>query len=463
MWGVELAVMAGMIALNSVFAAYEIALASVTRAQLQVLKNQRRTGAGSAFHMKDNMEASLAVVQLGITLVGAVAAAVGGVGPAETLSDWLRNQFHITSQPLATALAITLVVIPLTVVTIIFGELVPKVFALKNQTRVVLTLSPLMYYFSLSVWPAVWFLETTSTFITEVIDRIVNLRLTGRPAEPTQMQELRAVASLARASRLIGAREEKIILSAARLSSRTIREIMLPAEHISTMRVGESLSECLIAAHKDMHTRFPVTEAAGDPQRIVGYVNFKDIVSALRLSPQNPTLRAIMRPIASYAADMIISACLERMIHEHSHIALVRDEERRVVGMITLEDIVEELLGEIEDEHQKLPTHCVGYEDVWVVGGGFDLLKMKEQTGVDLTTDLPEPHVRKISEWITGHLGHGAMGGEELTRHGVRVLVRKVRLQQVLEAQVTKLPEEEQPAEEFAAEPPVSDVEAPGI
>src|SRR4051794_10276107 len=78
MWGVELAVMAGMIALNSVFAAYEIALASVTRAQLQVLRNQRRTGSSLAFHMKDNMEASLAVVQLGITLVRAVAAAVGG-------------------------------------------------------------------------------------------------------------------------------------------------------------------------------------------------------------------------------------------------------------------------------------------------------------------------------------------------------------------------------------------------
>jgi putative hemolysin len=463
MWGAELAVMAGMIALNSVFAAYEIALASITRAQLQVLVNQHRRGAKTAFHMKDNMEASLAVVQLGITLVGAVAAAVGGVGPAENLSIWLLEQFPDLPSGAATALAITLVVIPLTVVTIIFGELVPKVFALKNQTRVVLTLSPIMYSFLLSVWPAVWFLETTSTFITDIIDRIINLRLTGRPPEPTQMQELRAVASLARASRLIGAREEKIILSAARLSSRTIREIMLPAEHISTMRTGESLSECLIAAHKDMHTRFPVTESPGDPQRIIGYVNFKDIVSALRLSPQNPSLRAILRPIASYPEDMPISTCLERMIHEHSHIALVRDAERQVIGLITLEDIVEELLGEIEDEHQKLPTHILGYEDTWVVGGGVDLIKFKEQSDIDLASNLPEPHVRKVSEWITGHLGHGAMGGEELVRSGVRVLVRKVRLQQVLEAQITKLPEEEIPVETLEETPAEPIEEAPGI
>src|SRR5205085_1303477 len=113
MWGVELAVMAGMIALNSVFAAYEMALASVTRAQLQVLRNQRRTGAVSAFHMKDNMEASLAVVQLGITLVGAVAAAVGGVGPAEVVSKWLLDQHFLENKAAATALAITAVVIPL--------------------------------------------------------------------------------------------------------------------------------------------------------------------------------------------------------------------------------------------------------------------------------------------------------------------------------------------------------------
>jgi len=462
MWGAELAVMAGMIVLNSVFAAYEIALASVTRAQLQVLKGQHRTGASIAFHMKDNMEASLAVVQLGITLVGAVAAAVGGAGAGEDLAPWLQRSLQV-SEGMAAFLAISLVVLPLTVVTIIFGELVPKVFALKNQTRVVLTLSPIMYAFSLSVWPAVWFLENTSTFITDLVDRIVTLRFTGKMAEPTQMQELRAVASLARASRLIGAREEKIILSASRLSSRTIDEIMLPAQHISMMRIGESLSECLIAAHKDMHTRFPVTEVTADPQRIVGYVNFKDIVSALRLSPQNPSLRAILRPIPSYRDDTIISTCLERMIHEHSHIALVRDKENHVLGLITLEDIVEELLGEIEDEHQKLPTHCVGYEDVWVVGGGMDLAKLKDQTGIDLTNDLPEPHVRKVSEWITGHLGQGAMGGEELERHGVRVLVRKVRLQQVLEAQITKLAEELAPPEAVEEEPPVPTEEAPGI
>ncbi len=114
------------------------------------------------------------------------------------------------------------------------------------------------------------------------------------------------------------------------------------------MRIGESLSECLIAAHKDMHTRFPVTELTGDPQRIVGYVNFKDIVSALRLSPQNPSLRAILRPIASYVDTMVISHCLERMIHEHSHNRTGARQGEQGRGHDYAGDIVEELLGEIE-------------------------------------------------------------------------------------------------------------------
>lgn len=457
MWTVELAVMAAMVILNSVFAAYEIALASVTLPQLQVLRQQRRRGAGFAVHMKDNMEASLAVVQLGITLVGAIAAAVGGAGPAEEIAPKISAWLNCTAST-ASIIAIVAIVVPLTFVTIIFGELVPKVFALKNKTQVVMLLSPVMYGIMLSVWPIVWILETSSTFITEVIDRIISMRFTKSPQEATHVQELRAVASLARASRLIGAREEKIIMSAARLSQRTIREIMLPSEHISMMMSRSNLADCLIAAHKDMHTRFPVTEEPGNPQRIIGYVNFKDIVSALRLSPQNPSLRAILRPIQAYDSATVIATCLERMINEHSHIALVR-EQAEVVGMITLEDIVEELLGEIEDEHQKLPTHCVGYEDTWVVGGGVSLARLKEQSGIDLSNDLPEPHVRKVSEWITGHLGHGAEGGEELERQGVRVFIRKVKRQQVLEAQITRT---EPPQEELVEETELEG-ETPGI
>ena len=157
MWTIELAVMATMIVLNSVFAGYEIALASVGLARLDTLVKENRRGALAAWRMKQDMEASLAVVQLGITLVAAIAAATGGAGAEESIAPGLQSLG--LSPAAAEILAIAMVVVPLTVVTIIFGELVPKVFSLRNKEWVCLKLSRPMEWFAYSVWPAVRFFE----------------------------------------------------------------------------------------------------------------------------------------------------------------------------------------------------------------------------------------------------------------------------------------------------------------
>src|SRR5690606_21047522 len=110
-------------------------------------------------------------------------------------------------------------------------------------------------------------------------------------------------AAAARMSRLIGHREEGIIVSASRLASTPLRRVMLPAEYIGMLVADQTLGEALITAHQEMHTRFPVTEEADNPQRIIGYVNFKDIVAALRMYPSNPSLRSLIRHIPVFVAD----------------------------------------------------------------------------------------------------------------------------------------------------------------
>src|SRR3990172_670033 len=201
---------------------------------------------------------------------------------------------------LAEFLAIALVVLPLSAVTIVCGELVPKVFALRNKEWVCLRLSPVMRWFSFSVWPAVWLFETLVMAFMSWGERRWQPRLDAHAKSETGvLQELHAITALARTSRLIGGREERIIVNAARLSTRSVREIMLPAEHIALLNLSGSMADSLVAAHLDMHTRFPVSERPGDPQSIIGYVNFKDIVAQLRLSPHNPSMRAILRPILS--------------------------------------------------------------------------------------------------------------------------------------------------------------------
>jgi putative hemolysin len=425
-----------MVLMNSIFAAYEIGLACVSLARLHVLARENRPGARVAVRMKQRMESSLAVIQLGMALVAAVAAATGGAGAQEVLAPLLQSAG--LPHRLAEILAVGMVVVPLTALTIIFGELVPKIFALRNQEWACLRLSPLIHCFAVVFTPAAWLLEASATGVLKWGERLWKPRTAAPPqSEAAELQELRAIANLARTARLIGAKEESIILGAARLSGRPLREILLPAEHISLLNANDSVSDCLIAAHLDMHTRFPVTERAGDPQGIVGYVNFKDIVAHMRLSPQEPTLRGILRPMPSFSEDLPISSALESLMRERTHIALVRGAATgQVLGLVTLEDIIEELVGDIQDEYDLLPAHVSASGSSWVAGGGVSLARLRAVTGIDLAADLPATEVHNLSGWVIGHLGHAVRGGEVVERPGVQLVVRKVRRQRVLEAQL---------------------------
>jgi putative hemolysin len=431
----ELVVILLMIAFNSVFAAYEIALASIGLGRLQALVHDRRRGAKAALRMKQRMEASLAVVQLGITLVGATAAATGGAGAEETIEPLLREAGIAGTA--AQFFAIALVVAPLTVVTIILGELVPKVFALRNQKWVCLTLSPTMQWFSYCVWPAVWVLERAVFWIMRWGQR-------GQPdlargvGEETVVREIHEAAAFARMSRLIGNREEGIIVSASRLAATPLQRIMLPAKYIGMLTTSQTLSDALVTAHQEMHTRLPVTEEHGNPQRIIGYANFKDIVSALRLSPNEPTLRNLVRHLPVFEAEMSVADCLEHLIRERNHIALVREPGGRIVGMITLEDIVEELVGEIHDEFDRMPAYLTPAGPGWIAGGFVSLTHLRDRTGIELRS-LSEKPLYTLSDWIVERLGRPPRGGDEIQENSCRIVVRKTRHVLVQEAHLNKI------------------------
>lgn len=434
MAGFEWIIVVLMVLVNALFAAYEIALASVTKARLQTLKDQGRFGAQAAIAMKESIEKSLAVVQLGITVVGLIAGATSGATASESLSPVLQ-EFGF-SEHFSDVVAIAVFVAPLTIATIVIGELVPKLFALRNKEWVCLTLSPWMRGFALLAWPLVWLLESSATGVMDFSERLWSPKASHESKnEAIELQELRAIASLARTSSLIGSREENIILGAARLASRSLSEIALPASQIHVLPLNSTLSECLIAAHMDMHTRFPVAKDQSDPQTIVGYVTFKDIVSVMRINPSEPSIAGILRSIPKLDQSLQISVALERLLREHTHIALVTDTDGKISGMITLEDIVEELLGDIQDEYDMLPIHAVRAGQGWLVGGGISLIRLKEITGLELEGSEMFPN---LNAWVSARLGHLPIGGDTIEHQGIRVLVRKVRRQRVLEALVSR-------------------------
>jgi putative hemolysin len=426
-----------MVGCNALFAAYEIALASASVGRLKALADAHRGGARAALSMKQNMEASLAALQLGITLVGAIAAATGGADADEMIAPYLHTALGLSDRA-AHVLSLALIVVPLSAVTIVGGELIPKVFALKHKEWVCLKLSPPMKALTTFVYPAVWVLEGSVRTLLSWSERRWTPTMEGHKAEVTEMQELRAVVALARTSRLIGGQEEKIILGAARLSSRSISEIMIPLRDIVTLDLSLSMSESLVLAHTDMHTRFPVCAKPGDPQTICGYVNFKDIVSELRLAPDQPSLRGIMRSMPDLSEELSIAASLQRLIREHVHIALVRSRKAEIVGMVTMEDILEELVGDIEDEYDRVPGHVAEVGAGWVMGGGVSLDRLEQITGIKIDRSRLPGGVRTLDDWIAAHLERPPRGGDIVRAQGLRVLVRKLRRQRVLEAQVSR-------------------------
>lgn len=442
MFGYELAVIVLMLVLNAVFAAYEMGLASISRARIAVLVNEKRKGAADAAFMKDRMEASLAIVQLGITLVGAIAAATGGAGVQESFAPYIQDAWHI-SKTLSKVLSLVFLIIPLILAIIIFAELVPKMIALNNKEWIVLRLSPIMRMLSRIAYPVVSVIEVVVKKVVSAITKLSPRKLGG---QGQWLHELKAAVSLARTSKLMGEREEKIVLAAAHLSTHLVRDIIIPAQDISMIFVGSTLADALVKAHLDMHTRFPVCAEETDPQTITGYVNFKDIVSALRVNPSDPTIRGISRPIKRVREDVPLSNLLETMIQEKTHIVIVVSDEGAILGMVTLEDIIEELVGEIEDEFDRLPAHVHPCgSSCWIMGGGVPMSTVVSTVGLDwsgksaiqLADKSGGGHVPTLAEWCVQKTGCSLKGGETIESDDLRVVPRKFRRKKLLEATVS--------------------------
>ncbi len=439
MLGYEFVIILFMLLFNAVFAAYEMGLASVTKARLLVLLSEKKKGASDALYMKERMEASLTMIQLGLTIVGALAAATGGLGVGEKLAPYLQKTFTMP-ELLSKILSIVFFIIPLTAVIMIFGELVPKVIALNNKELIVLRVSPFMKVISKIFDPIISIIEA-------VVKKIVRLFVMFNPKELSSreqdLHELKVAVSLARTAKILGAREERIVLSAASFSFRIVKDIVIPVSDISTLYMNDNLTQALVKAHLDMHTRFPVCTKENDPQTIEGYVNFKDIITALRVSHQSPSIKQITRPIKKVPEDMVLSSLLETMIQEKIHIVLVVSSTGKNIGMVTLEDIIEELTGDIEDEFDRLPGHIHPYGESWIMGGGVLMTTVASTLGLnwetkffhkgELASGERETKIPTLSEWCRKFQKELA-NGEIIEKDGLRIAPRKFRRKKLSEA-----------------------------
>ena len=254
-----------------------------------------------------------------------------------------------------------------------------------------------------------------------------------KPESTLAAEELRSLAAHARLSKEIGTYQEKIITEASQLADRRAREIMIPPKDINFFEIEQPMEDLLTKAHLEPHTRFPIIRG-GDLNQILGYVNFKELLFVAKNNPQNPTVEGIIRPVRFVAPSMRLTHLLRIFIEEHIHIAIVQDKEGRTLGLVTLEDIIEEMLGDLEDEFDRLPKmiHSLA-GGTWMVGGGVhwrDLSKRVEHL---------QPYSGTLSDWLLQEIDEKPKTGQRLSRNNLDFVIRRVRRGKIFE--VTILPQ----------------------
>jgi len=257
------------------------------------------------------------------------------------------------------------------------------------------------------------------------LTRILNRPFEGRKGQKQELdavQEINILTRFAALNRQLNQDQGKIIEKSIALSRASVSDIMVRKDGVRFLSTRMTLMEALIEAHIVHHTRFPLIEG-DDREKVIGYVNFKDIVSALQINPQNPSLRGILRPILSVRITDTLTSLLTALTSSSQHMALVRSESGQIEGLVTLEDLIEFLFGKLQDEYDNLPTYRYQIaENRWLLGGGVTLAQAVELAG----SGLP-PLERTVNEWIQEKIPDGIAVEKKCPMENFTFIIRKIR------------------------------------
>lgn len=338
MW-IELVLVAVGIVANGVFAGAEISLVSARLGRLAELARRGVRGAATARRLKETPETFLATIQIAITAVGTLASAVGGAAAAEVLTPALAR---LGLGGAATPVALGLVVLVLTYVSLVVGELTPKAVALRDPERVACALAPVVHAISRGSAAAVRLLTASTNGLLHL------LGLGGAPASPfVSEDDVRFLVREGAAKGIFEPVEEELVQNAFEFADTTVREVMTPRPTIEALDVTLPPERIVAEAARIGHTSIPVYD--GSPDHLVGIVGLKDLLQALATGSL-PSLRDVMRPPLFVPETGRISAVLRQLQRRRQRAALVVDEYGAVVGLVTIEDIVEEIVGEIDED-----------------------------------------------------------------------------------------------------------------
>lgn len=359
---------------NGVFAMSEMAIVSARKVRLQRLANAGDAKARAALELANAPDRFLSTVQIGITLVGILAGAFGGATIAEQLAAYIG--IVPTLAPYGEAIGLGLVVLFITYLSLIFGELVPKRLALNNPERIASVIAQPMDLLSKLAAPFVHLLGFSST----IVFRIFGIKPSNEP--PVTEEEIKVLIEQATQAGIFEETEQDLVKSVFRLGDRRVSALMTPRPDVIWIDMKSSPTEIRRKMAESHYSRFPVCDNAVD--NVIGVVKAKDY---LALPDETASLQAVLKQPLFVPETRTALQTLESFKRAHTHIALIIDEYGAVEGLVTTNDVLEAIVGDIALPASQAESYAVQREDnSWLLDGALPIDEFKEILSI---TKLP--------------------------------------------------------------------------
>ncbi len=399
----KLAAIAALVFLNGFFVAAEFALVKIRMSQLEALADEGNTRAARAQTVAGDLDAYLSACQLGITLASL---GLGWVGEP-FLAQMLQPVFAlvgITSATIITSVSFLIAFSIITFLHIVLGEQAPKILAIRKPLPATLIVSGPLRLFYILFKPAIWFLNASSNWVLKNI-----LRTT--PAKEGELahseEELRLILDESEKSDEVSSIGRDILVNALDMRRRVVRDIMTPRGDVIYLDLEDSFDENVQKALESRHTRFPLCR--GHLDNTIGLIHIKELVPLMR--DPNPDLTSIRRELTPVPEMMSLEKLLNFFLVKHAHLAVVVDEYGGTVGIVTMENVLEELVGDIQDEFdtEKAEFRKIN-EGEFVVDGGLGLYELRDLADIEVENS----DVSTVGGYVTHLLGHLPKQGEQV-------------------------------------------------
>src|SRR4051794_13813504 len=395
----ELLGVAALILLNAFFVAAEYALVTARRTKIQELAEQGNRRARAVQRIVADPPRFIAAMQLGVTLASLGIGALGEQALTHAFDPWM-----------ATILAVILAFFIITYLHVVIGELVPKGAALRYSESIALGVSAPVRGFFLLANPLIWFLQRSS----DLIMRVLGLESPGAEREALSEAELRMLLGRATEHGEIEQEEQEMLYKVFDFADKEVSHVMVPRPEVVALSVDLPTEEALAAVIESPYTRYPVYRETLDD--IVGVIHVRDLFSALNDQGfANVEIEALLRPAYIVPETKDLAALLADFRRASFHMAVVVDEYGTMAGIVTLEDLLEEIVGEIEDEFD-LPDESIEQVDERTIriGGTFPIDDFNEKFHVE----LPIEDYHSVAGFVFGLLGRAADEGDEVDHNG---------------------------------------------